>query len=125
MTAGVDPLHFDGGANGHQTWKFYNPALPGNPDPLSGGPQNVTGWTALLQFRTSPGASLILSLTDTTGIVVGTTDGTFTINLSSAQTLLLSNTPQCKYDLRVTSGAGDVQYLTEGPVYTRPPISTS
>lgn len=80
----------------------------------SGTPIDVTGWTALMQLRTAPGSVVFVQLTDSSGITVGTTDGTFTVAMTKEQTALL--TQDCHYDLLVTDGGGETIRLVEGTV---------
>lgn len=95
--------------------------LPGPNDVTPGAPIPVTGYTALMQLRSGPGTVLLLTLTDTDGITVGTTDGTFTVDITKLQTAGLVQ--DCKYDLLVTAPDGTATRLAEGTVILDPAIS--
>lgn len=75
-------------------------------------PIDVTGYSALMQLRVSPGDDVILSLTDLAGITVGTTDGTFSVFIPAVQTTAL--TQDCRYDLLITDTTGHRTRLVEG-----------
>lgn len=79
-----------------------------------GTPIDVTGWGALMQLRTSAGAILILALSDASGITVGETDGSFLVEMTSEQTMLLNQ--DCHYDLLVTESNGNKTRIVEGTV---------
>lgn len=73
----------------------------------SNAPINNTGWTAELNFRTALGGDIMLSLSSAAGdIVIGGSNGTFTVNMTDKQAALLEGNGV--YDLWVvpTSGAG-------------------
>jgi hypothetical protein len=80
---------------------------------------NVTGYHAALMVREKvESTTTLLSLSDTgtsPAIVVGTTDGKFTITLTAAVTAALTF-DTAVYDFKVTSGAGIVTYLLEGEI---------
>jgi hypothetical protein len=105
MAAGVCDLEIDQGADFEVTFTYCDPTET---------PIDVTGWTALLQLRTSPGSVVLLSLTDSAGITVGTTDGTFAVAMTADQTAALDQ--DCCYDLLVTDTGGTKTRLVEGSV---------
>jgi hypothetical protein len=76
---------------------------------------NVTGYTANMVVRNSPTSpAAIVTLSSANGsIVVGTTDGKFTLQLTAAETTVL-NAGQYVYDLEVTDLSGKVVRLLEG-----------
>jgi hypothetical protein len=114
-------LDFDAGTEGNATITYCN-AVPGSNPPVAGTPINVTGWTALLQFRTTPGSTTVLvELTDTLGITVGNTDGKFTIVLTPDQTRSL--TPTCRFDLLATPPGLPPVRVVQGTAYTSPAVS--
>jgi hypothetical protein len=80
-------------------------------------PIDVTDYHAALQVRESKDSnSTLLSLLDTgtsPAIVVGTTDGKFTITLPAATSAALSF-ETAVYDFKVTSDTGVVTRLLEG-----------
>lgn len=73
---------------------------------ISGTPVDVTNYTATFELRDQPGKTddALLSLTEGSGIVVGTTDGLFTITITDAQTTFGDR--EMHYDLVVTSPTG-------------------
>jgi hypothetical protein len=103
--AGTANLDVDQGADFETTFIYQD---------SSGTPIDVTGYTALMQLRTSPGSLVLVSLTDASGITVGTTDGSFAVAMTAAQTALLDQ--DCHYDLLVTSTGGAKIRLVEGTV---------
>jgi hypothetical protein len=78
---------------------------------------NVTSYHAALMVRDKvESTSTLLSLSDTgtsPAIVVGTTNGKFTITLTASVTAALTF-DKAVYDLKVTSGAGVATFLLEG-----------
>jgi hypothetical protein len=110
--AGKFDLNIDQGTDFEVTFA-YCAGVVGDPTAV-GPPFDVTGWTALLQLRTAPGSLVVLSLTDSAGITVGTTDGTFAVAMTAAQTALL--TQDCEYDLLATTPAGKPIRIVEGDV---------
>jgi hypothetical protein len=76
---------------------------------------NVTGYSANMIVRNSPTSpASIVTLSSANGrIVVGTTDGKFTLQLTAAETTVL-NAGQYVYDLEVTAPGGKVTRLLEG-----------
>lgn len=90
--------------------------------------ENLTGWTALMKIRTSPYGSgsnpgtVLLTLTDGSGITLGGAAGTVIIGITHAQTLaLLFGT--FWYDLMLTDGSGNVLKLLSGPGIVGPTVS--
>jgi hypothetical protein len=81
---------------------------------------DVTGYHAAMQIReTVDSATTLLSILDTgtsPAIVVGTTDGKFTITLLAAVTAAL-DFETAVYDLKITSAGGIVTRLLEGTVF--------
>jgi hypothetical protein len=67
-----------------------------------GTPINVTGWTAQAQIKKSsdntPGETPSLS------VVVGTSDGKFTISLTDTGTAALQGATEYKYDVQLSDG---------------------
>jgi len=76
---------------------------------------NVSGYSANMVVRNSPNSpSAIVTLSSANGrILVGTTDGKFTLQLTATQTGALA-AGQYVYDLEVTSPSGKVTRLLEG-----------
>jgi len=85
----------------------------------SGTAINVTGYHAALMARVkkedTTTAINILDTGTSPAIVVGTTDGKFTITLTAAITAALTF-DKAVYDFKVTSAAGIVTYLLEGEI---------
>ena len=79
-----------------------------------GVPIDVTDFTARLHVRKAVGsATTLLELTSPIEIVVGTTDGKFTFNMTEAETAALTFVTG-RYDLEVISPGGIVTRLLEG-----------
>lgn len=81
---------------------------------------NLTGYTAKMDLRSSPVGSTtaLLTLTDTSGLTLGGAAGTIVWEMTDVQTLLLP-TGTVAYDLRLTSGGGEVTYLIYGTIAVR------
>lgn len=74
---------------------------------------NLTGYTAAMQVRTSYTASPIISLTTSSGITLGGSAGTITVNISATTTASYTS-GQYIYDLELTSPSGVVTRLLQG-----------
>lgn len=82
-----------------------------NPDQS---PVDNTGYTAKMQVRASKAdADAVLTLQTGSGITLGGTSGTVTLNASAATTGALTSGTYV-YDLELTSGGGNVTRLVEG-----------
>lgn len=86
----------------------------------NGNPIDLTGFSASMQIRETKGLTnpVLLTLDDGAngGIVLGTTDGTITVNVTYEQTVALGNSiPRGYYDLLLVNGL-DRKRLIEGPV---------
>lgn len=81
---------------------------------------NLTGYHANLRIYYSPAGSdtLILTLTDTSGLTLGGVLGTVTWIMTDAQTKLFPVGP-CRYELRMTDSGGGVTYLLYGNLTVR------
>jgi len=79
---------------------------------------DLTSYTAKMYIR-NKGGTLLLELTNSSGLTLGGTAGTITWLMTSAQTSLLSigDNP---YDLKLTTGGGTVVYLIYGVITVRP-----
>jgi ketopantoate hydroxymethyltransferase len=94
------------------TWKDENGALI-----------NLTGYTARLQIRETPDATAtIVSLTDSSGLVLGGSAGTIAITISATATAALTIT-RAVYDLELVTAGGIVTRLLEGTVSVTPEVS--
>lgn len=100
-------------------------------DPSTNLPINLTGYTAKLQFRWVFGdPSVQLELTQASGIVLGGTAGTITINITDTQTTALALAlPRTRglYDLFLTNPATSPHTVTkfsEGFVYIEPAVTS-
>lgn len=88
---------------------------------ISGGvayaPVNVTGFTAALQLRSLPESpTAALSLTNGSGITVGTTDGLIEVHATAAQTAAIDEGIYY-YDIEITAPiTGTVTRLAQGKV---------
>lgn len=75
--------------------------------------QDVSGYTATLELRDKTGhANALLSLTELSGIIVGSTDGRFDIDITEAQAIFGNR--EMVYDLIVTPAAGEPIRLLRG-----------
>ncbi len=83
----------------------------------AGTPIDITGFTAVLQFRESRDASTTFLTLSTAagGITLGGAAGTITLAISATDTTAITVTGGV-YDLKLTSGAGVVTRLLEGEV---------
>ena len=91
----------------------YCAPVTGNPG-VPGPPINVTGYTAKMTVRSSYGDGAALTLTDASGITVGTTDGSFLVQMTGAQTAQLPLSGV--YDLLVTPPGHQPIRLVQGNV---------
>ena len=93
---------------------------------INGSYVDVTGYSAAMDVKYSPTSTTsITTLTSANGkITVGTTDGTFTLNLTAAQTSALA-AGNYVYDLEVTSPGGTVTRLLEGGFTVFQEVTTS
>jgi hypothetical protein len=94
------------------TFTYCSPVL-GNPG-VPGPPIDVTDYTARMTIRSSYGDGAALTLTDSSGITVGTTDGTFTVAMTGEQTAQLPLSGV--YDLLVTPPAEQPIRLVQGNI---------
>ena len=86
-------------------------------------PVNVTGYSALMQIKRAVDGTLIIELSSANGrIIVGTTDGKFTLNLTAAQTSALPM-GNFVYDLQLTAPDGTVTTLLQGGFTINPQVS--
>lgn len=94
------------------TWKDEN-----------GAAINLTGYTARLQIReTADATSTLVSLTDSSGIVLGGSAGTIAITISATATAAFTWT-RAVYDLELVTAGGIVTRLLEGSVSVTPEVS--
>jgi hypothetical protein len=85
---------------------------------------DVTGYTAAMDVRFSPSStSTIIRLSSSNGrIVVGTTDGKFTLQLTAVETAALAPNSYV-YDLEITAPDGTVTRLLEGGFNVSPEVT--
>lgn len=77
-------------------------------------PIDVTGYSARLQARETPAsASALISLTQASGITVGTTNGLFTISMSATATAAVAPFVGV-YDFEIEDGSGNVFLVMSG-----------
>jgi len=122
MTAATYNITIEQGA----TWNLsviYR--APNNTDGTPGAPIDVTGCVATMQIRTAAGAPdpAIITLTETSGITVGTTDGSFALMIDESDTLAFSTWTRAKYDFYITFPAGATRRLLVGTVTVIPTIT--
>lgn len=81
---------------------------------VDGAAVNVDGYTAKFELRDVPGQTgeALLSLTETAGITVGTTDGTFIVEITETQANFGDR--EMVYDLIVISTTGEDERLLRG-----------
>lgn len=78
----------------------------------NGAAVDLTGWTARMQIRRSPGDTVLA----TPDISLGGVAGTVTVHLTDAQTAALP-TGRSVYDLDLVAPGGDVTRFLRGNVY--------
>jgi hypothetical protein len=79
-------------------------------------PVNVTGYTAALQLRSLPESpTTVLSLTSSSGITVGTTNGLFAVHATAVQTMGIDEGIYY-YDIEITSPTNVVTRLAQGQI---------
>lgn len=80
-------------------------------------PIDVTGYSAKLIARLNTvDDPVLLEMSDVNSrIVVGTTDGRFTLQMTAAETAAL-DFDKAKYQMEITSGSGEVTRLLSGVV---------
>jgi hypothetical protein len=89
VVSGSSDITVDQGAGFEQVFIYYQ-SVPAGP-PSFGPPFDVTGWSAKLQVRRTYASGPLLTLTDGDGILVGTTDGSFTVQMTGEQTQVLDS----------------------------------
>jgi hypothetical protein len=127
MQAGVYDIHIDQGAN----WSL---SLTWKDD--TGTPVNLTGYTARMQIRKAYNDSTVkLSLTSSSGIVLGGVAGTVAISATKTQTAGISvdylslfyhnDKPSQKmvYDLELETSGGVVTRLLQGVAFIYPEVT--
>lgn len=127
MQAGVYDIHIDQGAN----WSL---SLTWKDD--TGTPVNLTGYTARMQIRKAYSDSTVkLSLTSSSGIVLGGVAGTVAISATKTQTAGISvdylslfyhnDKPSQKmvYDLELETSGGVVTRLLQGVAFIYPEVT--
>jgi len=82
---------------------------------------DLTGATALMQFRVSSTSAVLTSMTESDGITLGGTAGTVEINLTGTKTALLTN--RCIGDMEITESNGNVVTLYRVKVLLKTDVS--
>jgi len=104
----------DQGADWYVNFQWENP---------NGTPIDVTGYTAKLQVRTSPLAkTAVLTLTNTSGISITGSTGTFAIHATAAQTAAITN-GLYSYDMEITSPTNVITRLIQGTFNVSPAVT--
>lgn len=86
-------------------------------------PIDLTGYQARLQVRVRPSAEdVLMSLTETDGIVLAATSPNIVISRTPAQTAALS-WDDAVYNLELDNGSGDVSRLLEGLAILSPEVA--
>lgn len=89
---------------------------------IDGVPVNLTGYTARMQVRSSyTSATAVVTLTNGSGITLGTTNGQITLTISAIATAAIA-AGNYVYDLELTSG-GTVTRLLEGQFIVSPEVT--
>jgi hypothetical protein len=127
MQAGVYDIHIDQGAN----WSL---SLTWKDD--TGTPVNLTGYTARMQIRKAYNDSTVkLSLTSSSGIVLGGVAGTVAISATKTQTAGISvdylslfyynykPSQKMVYDLELETSGGVVTRLLQGVAFIYPEVT--
>lgn len=71
---------------------------------------DVTGYTAVFEIRDLAGSSdPLLTLTESAGVIVGTTDGKFLVKITDTQAAF--GTRELHYDFTVINGTTDIKLL--------------
>lgn len=114
MAAGSYNIVCDQGA----TFSLALTYKDGNNDPI-----NLTGCTARMQVRQRfDSGSTILSLTNTSGLALGTTNGRIVITISATATAALEP-GDFIYDLEIQSADTAVTRIIQGKFKTRPEVT--
>jgi len=86
-------------------------------------PINVTGYSARMQVRECVASTTaIISLTNGSGITVGTTDGKFTFSISATTTAAYS-AMNGVYDFEIVDGSGNVYLVMSGLFIITPEVT--
>lgn len=86
-------------------------------------PVNLTGYTAFLQMRVAPEATILLELSTANGrITLGGTLGTITLSLTDEETRAITFS-SASYDLLMEDAQGRRKRLVEGKVTVSPHIT--
>lgn len=84
---------------------------------------NLTGYTAKLQVKIDYDTPALLTLTDSSGIVIDAALGKLTVTFTATQTATLDATTRYVYDLEVRTGAV-VTTLLAGCIAVTPEVTT-
>ena len=77
---------------------------------------NLTGYTSKMQLKSSyDNSTIVLTLTDTSGITITGVTGTLAIHATAAQTLAIP-AGNYYYDIIITSASGIVTRLIQGQI---------
>ena len=113
MPAGRHDLTIEQGATFQRTFTWKDAA---------GTPVNLTGYTATMQVRQSHlSAAPLITLTTAAGITLGGAAGTVVARMTDEQTDTLP-AGNWRWDLKLTSPAGDDTRLLEGTAKVTPAV---
>lgn len=85
---------------------------------------NLTGYSADMKIKPSPGSSTVYHESSTTnGEITLNANGLITIIIAAATTAAL-NWISAFYDLKMTDGSGNVIYLVAGAAYLNAQVTT-
>ena len=85
-------------------------------------PADLTGWTALAQFR-KVDDTLLFQVTDTDGIVIGTATNNIVMTISSTRSLAVAG--DHRWDMRLVDTLAQVRYFVEGDCVIKKMVSVA
>ena len=107
----VDANHYD--IRRHEL-ESLNLSLTWYADDAATTPVNLTGYTAQFRILDRSGGDVLATLTTSSGITLGGTAGTVTVDRTPAQIAAWKLNGKGAYDLSVTSGSGRTDTLLQG-----------
>ena len=117
MAAGVYNFTIEQGATLTRTFTAYT-------DADATLPLDLTGYTARMKIRQDPSATVIISLTNGSGITLGGTAGTIIVVISAAVTTTLDDGYVYRYDLELIAADGAVTRLVKGLITVDPEVTS-
>lgn len=77
----------------------------------AGNPISNVGWTALLEFRDPDDNSILNTLSESSGLVLGGVDGNITFNITKTDNIAYSWPNNAIYDLFLNDGTKDYRII--------------